>query len=111
LKKTDFTVIIILFVLCLMALIINHAFFSNDGSFAVVTINGVEYARLPLSSDCELDIPSGNGFNSLVISDGTAYIKAASCPDKVCVNHKAVSHAGETIICLPNKVVIEIILD
>lgn len=110
-KKIDFAVIFILLSLCLAALIIHHAAFSNAGSYVVVTIDGNEYTRLPLSSDCNFDIPSGSGYNSLTISAGTAYITAASCPDKICVNHKAVSNVGETIICLPNKVIIEIITD
>ena len=32
----------------------------------------------------------------------------ADCPDQICVNHLAISRDGESIICLPNKVVIAI---
>jgi hypothetical protein len=32
----------------------------------------------------------------------------ADCPDKLCVHQKAISATGETIVCLPNKVVVEI---
>ena len=32
----------------------------------------------------------------------------SSCPDLICVRHKAVSETGETIVCLPHKLVIEI---
>ena len=32
----------------------------------------------------------------------------ASCPDKLCVNQKAVSKNNESIICLPNKVIVEV---
>ena len=35
-------------------------------------------------------------------------ISEASCPDKICVNHKRIQKSGETIICAPNKVVVEI---
>ena len=31
----------------------------------------------------------------------------ADCPDQLCVKQKAVSKNKESIICLPNKVVIE----
>ena len=31
----------------------------------------------------------------------------ADCPDQLCVHQKAVDAAGGTIVCLPNKVVIE----
>ena len=32
----------------------------------------------------------------------------ADCPDQICVNHRAVSREGESIICLPNQVVISV---
>ena len=108
-KKIDFAIILFLLILCLIAFIIHQSSFTGSGSFAVITVDGNEYAKLPLSSDCNFNIPSPEGYNFLTISDGTAYVSAASCPDKICVNHKAVSQSGETIICLPNKVVIEII--
>ena len=41
-----------------------------------------------------------------MIEDGKADMVWADCPDKLCVNQKAISREGESIICLPNKVVI-----
>ena len=32
----------------------------------------------------------------------------ASCPDKVCVRQHPVSGQGESLVCLPNQVVVEI---
>lgn len=42
------------------------------------------------------------------IQDGEAEITKASCPDKVCVRHRSVSRQGESLVCLPNKMVVEI---
>ena len=42
------------------------------------------------------------------IKDGEVSVKEADCPDKICVNHKKISNVGESIICLPHKLVIEI---
>jgi hypothetical protein len=44
----------------------------------------------------------------LVIKDGKAFIQNADCPDKICAEHKPISKTGETIVCLPHKLVIEI---
>ena len=33
---------------------------------------------------------------------------SADCPDKLCVHQHAISANGETIVCLPNKVVAEV---
>jgi len=49
-----------------------------------------------------------SGKNVLVIENGEASIKSATCPDKICVSHRKISKSGETIVCLPNKVVVEI---
>jgi hypothetical protein len=46
--------------------------------------------------------------NTLVIEGGRARIEAADCPDKLCVKQRAISKAGESIICLPHKLVIRI---
>ena len=38
-------------------------------------------------------------------------MKDANCPDKICEGHQKISYKGETIVCLPHKVVIEIVTD
>ncbi|CCZ53222.1 putative uncharacterized protein [Clostridium sp. CAG:75] len=35
-------------------------------------------------------------------------MKKADCPDKICVHHKGIRSNGETIICLPHKVIVTI---
>ena len=42
------------------------------------------------------------------IQDGQVFISEADCPDGLCVNTGKISKTGQTIICLPHKLVIEI---
>lgn len=80
-----------------------------EGGEAVVTIDGEEYGRYSLSEDQEIPILiDGEQTNLLMIEDGKADMVEADCPDQICVNHRAVSKEHETIVCLPNKVVVEI---
>ena len=74
----------------------------QPGGFAVVEIDGREYARYPLDTDGEFIL--GDGSNILVIDDGQAYMKHADCPDRTCVKAGKISHSGESIVCLPNRV-------
>ena len=74
-------------------------------SVVVVTVDAEEYGSYPLSEDCMVDIGETN---CLVISEGTAVMEWADCPDQICVHHSPVSRNGESIICLPNEVVISI---
>ena len=82
---------------------------SAAGGVAEVSVDGEPVAALPLSEDGEMVIEGyGGGENTLVIRDGEADIVAATCPDGVCVRHRPVSREGESIICLPNRVVVTI---
>lgn len=55
-----------------------------------------------------LDLPEYTGYNLLLVSDGQARIVSADCRDQICVRHKPISAAGESIVCLPHELVIEI---
>ena len=44
-----------------------------------------------------------------MIENGKVKMKEADCPDQICVHHRAISKNRETIVCLPNKVVVEIV--
>ena len=49
-----------------------------------------------------------DAYNILLCQDGVVRMIQSSCPDQICVHHKAVSTVGENIICLPHKIVVEI---
>ena len=82
---------------------------SRAGGTVVVRVDGEVVASYPLSEDREAEIAGVNGgVNRLVIRDGSAWIEEASCPDGLCVGMGRIRRAGQSIICLPNRVVIEI---
>lgn len=81
----------------------------KGGNNVAVIKNGEQIAVCSLKENLTLPITDDNHTNMLVIKDGKAYISQANCPDKICVNHRPVSKTGETIVCLPAKLVIEII--
>ena len=65
----------------------------------------------PMRSGEEQEIPivqDGVTTNVLTIRDGRADMTEADCPDKLCVHQKAISKNHEMIVCLPNKVVVEV---
>ncbi|MBQ7327325.1 MAG: NusG domain II-containing protein [Clostridia bacterium] len=80
----------------------------TDGSTAVVTVDGKRVGEYSLAIDGVYYI--NDGTNVLAIEDGKAYMKEASCPGyQDCVETGKISRVGETIVCLPNKVVVEIV--
>ena len=80
----------------------------SEGASVLVTVAGESYGEYPLDKDAEIRIGDENTYNLLVIKDGKAQITEASCPDKLCVNQGKISFDGQSIICLPNKVVITV---
>ncbi len=84
----------------------------KEGGYAVVIQDGREIASYPLDEDIIKDFPSETGrYNKLVIKDGYADITEASCPDKLCVHQNKIRYSNETIVCLPNKLVVKIVSD
>lgn len=78
------------------------------GGEAIVRVDGEEVMRLPLSEEKTIVLGDEGDTNTLVISGGEAYISDADCPDKLCVRQGRVKYDGETIVCLPHRLVIEI---
>ncbi len=54
-----------------------------------------------------VDIGSGR-YNKVRIEDGKVWIDDATCPDKICLHQGKISHDGELIVCLPNRLLIQI---
>ena len=79
------------------------------GGEAVVTVAGREVGRYSLAEEREVPIESDGGRNLLVIREGAAAITEADCPDKICVHTGEIQYTGETIVCLPHQVVVEIV--
>ena len=75
------------------------------------------YREVSLAEDQEIQIQQADGsWNLLVIQQGQAYMKEASCPNQDCV-HQSPLIPGETqlrplgrwIVCLPNQVSVELV--
>ena len=77
----------------------------GTGSIAVIELKNSPVARLPLDTPAELHLECGN---VVKVENGSVHMSSASCPDKTCVERGEISRVGETVVCLPNKVVIRI---
>lgn len=105
-KKNDRILIAVVFLIAAVFLIF-HFWGKVPGRGTVeIQVDGELYGAYPLTDDCQIEI---NNTNQLEIEDGKVSVIWADCPDQVCVHHKSISIAGESIICLPNKVVISIV--
>lgn len=58
-------------------------------------------------TEFKIDSATG-GYNTIHIEDGKVWIHEATCPDKICLNQGKISNGGELIVCLPNKLLVQI---
>ena len=82
---------------------------SSEFGTADILVDGNVVKQLALKNDTEFDV-SGyqGGTNHIVIQDNAVYMSDADCPDKLCVHTGTIHKTGETIVCLPHRVVVEI---
>lgn len=108
-KKQDLILISCLLLIGIALLAGYRLWYHESGGFVEITIDGKLYQTISLSKNTTIELPAGNGSNTLTIRDGVADMTDADCPDKLCVKQKAISHTGETLVCLPHKVVVKVI--
>ncbi len=108
LRRQDILLIVVIFIAALIAVFFVTAT-RKQGEMVQITVDGTVAQVCALKKDATIPIEGVDGENVLVIKDGYADMTEADCPDKICVNHRPISKVGETIVCLPHKVVVEIV--
>ena len=80
----------------------------TPGAYVDIMIDGKSVKTLQLDQDTSYEVKQQAGVNTVVVQDGSVSVQDADCPDKICEKHRAINRTGETIICLPHKLVVEI---
>lgn len=106
LKKKDWVLIIVIVCVAGLAVLLHQTIGGKGAGSVTVKVEGEIEGVYSLGEDQTVKINGGT--NILEIKNGYADMTEADCPDHLCVNQKAVSKNGESIICLPNKVVVTI---
>ena len=108
----------ILFVIVIAVLLIMSAgtyayklAFKGKDKIAVIKADGKVVKTINLSKlkgTEKFDIKEGDHFNTILVEKDKISIIDADCPDKVCIKTGWISDAGESIVCLPNKLIVSI---
>lgn len=122
-RKADIILLIFLLALGLAASAVLAVQGNDAGSDARVVIKsgGSVYASYPLSEKNTLVVPAPQeagsdapgsehpeSYNIVIIESGSVSVSEASCKNQVCVRHGSISHPGESIVCLPNRLIVSI---
>lgn len=108
--KKYFKEIVLIIVLCIISIVIYvvYSFGAKKGSVVRIYVDKEPYEELDLSINQTKKINTQYGINVVRIKDNKVFVESASCDNQICVNHKAISNSKESIICIPNRLVIKI---
>lgn len=110
-KKNIKAEIILIGILVLIGIVMGISLLltRQPGAVVEVRVSGRTVETFSLVDDLRYEIHGVDGRNLLVIKDGEAWIEDADCPDALCRGMGKISLAGQSVVCLPHEVVVEII--
>ncbi|MFQ5794067.1 MAG: NusG domain II-containing protein [Candidatus Bipolaricaulia bacterium] len=88
--------------------ILNATLLGGTGQVAIVKFEDRVVAELSLDQAQRLSIRGRLGETRIVVEDGKVRVADSPGRRKLCVRQGPIHRAGEMLICLPNRVVIEI---
>ena len=106
-KKAD----IILFIcLILIGGALSYLAFSGSstGDLVVVKVNGEIYGKYSLTKDRIITVNRDGHTNKITIKGGKVQVSKSNCKNQVCVKQGSISSTHQSIVCIPNRVVVSI---
>lgn len=81
------------------------------GTADTVSITGAGGFALEvrLAEDGRYEVPGPLGQTVIVVRAGAAQVESSPCPHQICVGMRAVDRPGETVVCVPNGVVVRVL--
>lgn len=90
---------------------------ASDAGDAVTTLYAVIqnsdgfYQALPLSEDTTVTVTGSLGTNVIEVADGRVRCLESDCSNQTCVKQGWVSGCGQTVVCLPHKLIVQVVAD
>ncbi len=108
--KKEVLLIVVILAISFILLIANQIIFSKSAGYLEITVDGKVVETLDLNHDTEVLVNGyQGGTNRIVIQGGKVHVSDATCPDKICIHQGTIEHTGESIVCLPNRMIAQII--
>lgn len=81
----------------------------EEAAFASIYVNGELYDEVALTEEeYEIEIHSERGYNRLKVSNYGIEMVESDCPDHICIGFGHIHSVNEKIVCLPNRIFVEI---
>ena len=106
-KKNDLILVLLVFAAAGI-FFAGHLFTSQKSAGVVeIQIDGKVVETLDLQKERAFKINGGT--NTVQIETGKVKMAAANCPDQICVNTGWIDQEHDMIVCMPNKVIVQIV--
>lgn len=110
-KGDKFLIIVVILISFISMGYIRNQALSDKQRYVSIQFNGEEIKRFIFDKKLvgtTIPIETRYGYNLIEIGDEKVRVIEADCPDLIDVKQGYISNIGETIVCLPHKLVIEI---
>ena len=108
-KKKDFLLGGGILAVAIVLFLVMRVTGSESGNRIQVTVDGAVYGIYSLTENQVIEVKEGDFYNRIRIEDGKAYMEEANCPDGYCERQGKISGGAQTIVCLPHKLVVEVL--
>ncbi len=106
-KKADIVLAILLTILCGgSTLLAAHS--GTDGTQVSVSVGGQRYGTYSLLEDQDVTIKKNGHTNVISIHGGQVSMVESDCANQLCVGQGSIRRSNQTIVCLPNQVIVEV---
>lgn len=95
--------------IALVLFLVMHLTRNEAGNQIQITVDGVVYGTYSLEKNQVIEVKEDDFYNRIRIQDGAAYMEEANCPDGYCEEQGKISGRTQTIVCLPHKLVVEVL--
>lgn len=82
---------------------------AGDTLYAVVQNTEGYRAVLPLDDDASVAVESDRGTNVIEVAGGRVRCAESDCSNQICVDTGWVSQVGQTIVCLPHELTVQVV--
>ncbi len=104
-KPLDLLVVLIVLLFCVCPLILRG---KSSPEYVSISLNGNTILNLDMHTDTLVTVVGECGLFAVRIKNCAASIESSKCPEQICVHAHPISRTGESIICVPNRIIITI---
>ncbi len=101
-------IVLILMVIIGLAFLSFNLYGNDQGNKEVMIIGQNFRGVYPIEKNRKIEVKGPLGDTIVVIEDGKAWIEYSPCREKICMKMGKISRVGQQVVCVPNRVLVEI---